>query len=110
MLLDVSVNHVKMIAKRLKRSLAVRGIEMRPTMCQNLAARLYGFSNYRDMYFNQDECLNICDLEDDPDTAAACHQYHKTVLTQAGFGDIADVLLDEITPVGTDIMKALHDA
>jgi hypothetical protein len=110
MLIDISVNHVKMIAKRLKRGLAARGIEMKLTLCQNLAARMYGFLNYRDMYFNENACFSISDLEVDANTAAACHRFHKGILTEAGFGDFADDLLDEIKPVGTYIMKALHDA
>jgi hypothetical protein len=36
--------------------------------------------------------------------------YQNGVLTQAGFGDVADALLDELVPLGTFVMKALKDA
>jgi hypothetical protein len=110
MRINVSINHVKMLAKRLKRSLAARGIEMKLSVCQNLVARLYGYAHYHEMHRTQVACLSVRDLEIDADTAAACRQYQKGVLTQAGFGDVADALLDEIAPIGTFVMKALKDA
>lgn len=110
MRINISIEHVKMLAKRLKRSLAAHGIEMRLTLCQNLAARLYGYSHYLEMHRSQAACLSLRDLEFDADKVAACRQYQKGVLTQAGFGDIAEALLDKTFPIGSFVIKAFKDA
>ena len=110
MRINVSINYVKMIAKRLKRSLTARGIETRLGDCQNVTARLYGYAHYNELHRTQTTRPSVRDLEVDTDTAAACRQYQKGVLTQAGFGSLADALLDEIAPIGTYLMKALKDA
>jgi hypothetical protein len=99
-----------MIAKRLKRSLTARGIETRLGDCQNLVARLYGYAHYNEMHRTQAASLSVRDIEIDTDTAAACRQYQNGVLTEVGFGDLADALPDEIAPIGTFVMKALKDA
>jgi hypothetical protein len=110
MRINVSINHVKMLAKRLKRSLAGRGIEMKLAVCQNVVARLYGYAHYNEMQRTQTTHPSVRDLDVDAETAAALRQYQMSVLTQAGFGDVADALLDEIAPIGTYVMKALKDA
>lgn len=110
MRINVSINYVKMISKRIKRSLVARGIEMKLSTCQNLVARLYGYAHYYEMHHTQATCLSVRDLEVDAETAAACRQYQKGVLIKAGFGTVADALLDELAPIGTYVMKALKDA
>jgi hypothetical protein len=110
MRINVSINYVKMISKRLKRSLTARDIETRLGDCQNIVASLYGYAHYNEMQRTQTTVASVRELAIDAETAAACRQYQKGVLTKAGLGAVSDALLDEIKPVGTYIMKAFNDA
>jgi hypothetical protein len=110
MRINVSTNYVKMISKRLKRFLVARGIETHLGDCQNLVANLYGFAHYQEMHRAQPTSRSVRELAIDADTAAVCRRHYKVVLTKAGFGDVADALLDDIAPIGTFVMEALKDA
>src|ERR1700722_15208361 len=100
MRVNVSTNHAKMVAKRLKRSLVAREIETKLSVCQNVVARLYGYAHYYEFHKRPASLTSTRFYEFDAETVAACHQYQKTILTQAGFAVLADVLLEEIDPMG----------
>lgn len=110
MRINVSINYVKMISKRLQRSLTARDIETRLGECQNVVAQLYGYAHFNEMQRTQTTVASVRELAIDAETAAVCRQYQKGVLTKAGLGAVADALLDELAPLGTYVMKALKDA
>jgi hypothetical protein len=95
----IGENRVKLSAKRLKKSLRSRGIEISHMSCLNLSCRLLGFRSYQE-YCHRDRAAPESPWDEDLSEEAFCERdaFHKNVLAGAGFGAIAQNILDEVNP------------
>lgn len=89
----------KQRAKRLKKVLQQHGRDLRYTQCLDLMARLYGFANFSHLNSTtRDEPLSHFDEDIDDKTLEARFQHQERVMAEAGFADIAGLVLDEVNP------------
>jgi hypothetical protein len=92
---------IKRDAKRLKRSLARHGYELRHVECLDLMARLHGFSRFTEWRRTAwDGPLSAFDEDADDAVVEARFQHQERVMAEAGFTDIAGTVLDEVNPTG----------
>lgn len=91
--------NAKRHAKRLKRALRRHGYDVSYTRCLELMARLYGFADFAELKRPvPDRPLSAFDDDVDDDVLEIRFQYQECVMVEAGFGDIAGAVLDEVNP------------
>jgi hypothetical protein len=88
-------------AEDLKAVLYARGFEVSQPFCMDLSARLYGYRNYDD-FRGRPEPTEISprDRHCDPATVRARRLFQKAIMADAGFREIADIVLDIVEPNG----------
>lgn len=92
---------IKRDAKRIKKSLARHGFELRHVECLDLMARLHGFSRFTEWKSTAcDGPLSAFDEDVDDAVLEARFQHQERVMAEAGFTDIAGTVLDEVNPTG----------
>jgi hypothetical protein len=88
-------------AKRLKRILKQHGRELSHTKCLDLMARLYGFANFSELTnWTWDGPLSPLDEDVNDETLDERFQLQERMMAEAGFADIAGLVLDEVNPTG----------
>ncbi|KQT12900.1 MULTISPECIES: glyoxalase superfamily protein [unclassified Bradyrhizobium] len=96
-----SETRIKRDAKRLMKSLARHGQELKYTKCLDLMARLHGFSHFQEWKRTVlDGPLSTFDEDADDEAVEARFQHQECVMAEAGFAAIAGVVLDEVNPTG----------
>jgi hypothetical protein len=111
MIIMTPPHRVKGTAKRLRTILQERGIDIRHVECLDLAARLYGFDNWRH-YLDRDldELLSPLDENLSEGDFAARDEFQMNVMATAGLGPIARELLDRANPTGSWAKKVAAPA
>lgn len=96
---QVGIRRAKLTGKRLKRFLRSRGFDVTHCFCLDLAARLYGYADLRELRRSQDG------LEESrwdhmviAATVTSRRAFQRKILKAAGYTDIADAILDEVQP------------
>jgi hypothetical protein len=102
MIIMMSENRMKSMAKRLRKVLRDLGIEMKHVACIELAARLCGFDDRRH-YLDRDldEPLSLLNDELLEEDFAARDAFEMSVREAAGLGPVARELLDGANPTGS---------
>lgn len=101
MLFFTPVWRAKHRAKRLKKVLKQHGCELSHVKCLDLMARLCGFANFSELKNSTwDGPLSPLDEDVDDETLDARFQHQERVMAEAGFTDIAGLVLDEVNPTG----------
>jgi Glyoxalase superfamily protein len=102
MIIMMPENKVKGAAKRMRKVLCDRGIELKHVQCLELAARLYGFSNWRH-YLDRDPGAPFSPFDGDLSETdfAERDAFQMNVLEAAGLGEVARDLLDRVDPSGS---------
>lgn len=97
-----TVWNVKRQAKRLKKVLKRLKYDVSYTACLDLISRLYGFSNFAELKrTSSDQPLSAFDDDVDGDLLEARFQYQERVMIEAGFSDVAGIVLDEVDPTSS---------
>jgi hypothetical protein len=102
MIIMMPENKVKGAAKRLRKILMERGLELKHVQCLDLSARLHGFEGWQH-YVRRDISAPFSPFDHDlsePEFVAR-DQFQMTVLESAGLGAIARELLDRVNPTGS---------
>lgn len=93
--------NVKRNARRLKKALQQHGRELPHTRCLDLMARLYGFAHLSELKNTiWDTPLSLFDEDVDDQTLEERFQHQEGVMAEAGFADIAGLVLDVVNPTG----------
>jgi hypothetical protein len=102
MIIMMSENRLKSVAKRLRKVLRGLGVDLKHTGCLDLAARLCGFKGWY-VYLNRDLDVPLSLLDDDlsEEDFAARDAFQMGVLDAAGLGAVARELLDRANPTGS---------
>jgi Glyoxalase superfamily protein len=102
MIIMMSEQRVKQMAKRLRKVLQALGVEFRHTECLKLAAQLYGFEDWY-QYLHRDLSQPLSPLDEDlsDDDFTARDEFQMGVLAAAGLGQVARELLDRVNPTGS---------
>jgi hypothetical protein len=102
MIIMISEQRMKQMTKRLRTVLRGLGVELKHTVCLDLAARLCGFKDWK-TYFRRDlnESLSLLDDELSDGDFATRDAFQMTVLEAAGLGKVARELLDRANPTGS---------
>lgn len=102
--------NLKRRAKRVKKALKQHGHVLPHTRCLDLMARLYGFAHFVEMKRSvENGPLSPFDEDVDDATLEARFQQQERVMADAGFGDVAGVVLDEVNPTGRSNRSSAHD-
>jgi hypothetical protein len=110
MIIYISENRAKQVAKRMRKILRELGVDLYYMECLNLAVRLLGFDNYshfcrRDI----DAPLSPLDEQLSDTEFAARDEFQMGVLSAAGLGAVARELLDRANPTGAWGSKAAEN-
>jgi len=110
MIIMMSEQRVKQMAKRLRRVLCGLGVELKHFACLELAARLCGFDDWRHFLGRDlDLPLGLLDEQLSDKDFAARDAFQISVLETAGLGSVARELLDRANPSGSWAKKAWED-
>jgi Glyoxalase superfamily protein len=102
MMIMMSEQRMKQMAKRLRKVLRGLGVELKHSACIELAARLCGFKDwYTYLRRDLDEPLSLLDEEISEEDFAARDAFQMAVLQAAGLGAIARELLDRANSTGS---------
>lgn len=97
---------VKRCAWALQEALAAVGEDVSYSRCLELAARLYGYQNYRMLHLTQGLAPpSPADEDIDPALVEARYQLQERAMEAAGFGAFAGIVLDRVNPTGRVIAK-----
>ncbi|SEI20934.1 glyoxalase superfamily protein [Tardiphaga sp. OK245] len=102
MIIMMSEERVKGMAKRLRKVLRGCGVELKHFACLELAVRLCGFEDWQN-YRRRDVDAPLSLLDDDlwEEEFAARDEFQMSVLEEAGLGAVARELLDRANPTGS---------
>lgn len=93
--------NAKRRAKRLTKVLKAHGRDVSYIGCLDLMARLYGFAHFADLKNSiWNGPLSAFDEDVDDNTLEHRFLYQERVMAEAGVGDIAGVVLDQVDPTG----------
>lgn len=93
------IGRLKATAKKLERMIRRNGFEIRHYPCLDLAARLYGFFSYQDyLRTKPSKDLVRWDHEISQEDFDSRHEYQMNILVEAGYGEFAENLLEEVDP------------
>jgi hypothetical protein len=102
---------VKRNAKRLRKALQKRGRELQYTRCLDLVAQLYGFAHFSEF---KESTWNAppspLDEDVDDQTLEERFEHQEGVMAEAGFADIAGLVLDELNPTGRKRSTTFDDS
>jgi hypothetical protein len=101
MIIMMPEHKVKGAAKRLRKILMERGLELKHVQCLDLSARLHGFAGWQH-YVRRDLSSPFSPFDDDLSEPqfATRDEFQMEVLESAGLGAIARELLDRVDPTG----------
>lgn len=88
-------------ARHLKKILQRYDHELRHAICLDLMARLHGFAHFTELKRSSaGRPLSLFDAAIDNQSLDARFQHQGLAMANAGFGEIAGALLDELNPTG----------
>ncbi|EHR01252.1 glyoxalase superfamily protein [Bradyrhizobium sp. WSM471] len=102
MIVTMTEECMRGMAKRLRKVLSGLGVELKHTVCLELAAKLCGFENWRHFCLrNPDEPLILLDDEVSDDEFATRDAFQMAALQAADLDAVARELLDRANPTGS---------
>lgn len=110
MIIIMTEERVKGMAKRLRKVLRVLGVELKHFTCLELAARLCGWNGWE--HFRQrdpDALLSLLDDDLSDQEFAARDAFQMAVLQAAGLGAVARELLDRANPTGSWAKQSIEE-